>query len=224
MDGAQRLDASDWRGLRDRLRRCQQANGHGGAGYWRLLPERTQWTNVQTPHGRRRPQCRGERQNPFRPQRHLHQRPESLSADTLDGQRKRHNRSHKRCSTPKTSISNPSDFTDCSTKGAVLPRQHIEYPAGHWRNPVIFGIGNDLKQSAGSTAALRRHDAEFGQMPAYGVAQHRALTHQQLSGPVQQQGGLLLLRLDRNKPHRWPRHRLKLHRSPLHRSHHSCCA
>jgi hypothetical protein len=35
-------------------------------------------------------------------------------------------------------------------------------------------------------------------MPAYGVAQHRALTHQQLSGPVQQQGGLLLLRLDRN--------------------------
>ena len=40
------------------------------------------------------------------------------------------------------------------------------------------------------------------------VAQHRALTHQQLSGPVQQQGSLLLLRLDRNKPHRWPRHRL----------------
>ena len=45
-------------------------------------------------------------------------------------------------------------------------------------------------------------------MPAYGVAQHRALTHQQLSGPVQHQGGLLLRRLDRDKPHRWPRHRL----------------
>src|SRR5215469_14012657 len=43
-------------------------------------------------------------------------------------------------------------------------------------------------------------------MPPYGVAQHRALTHQQLSGPVQHQGSLLLLRLDRNKPHRWSRH------------------
>src|SRR5262249_42319265 len=29
---------------------------------------------------------------------------------------------------------------------------------------------------------------------------------QQLSGPVQHQGSLLLLRLDRNKPHRWSRH------------------
>ena len=43
-------------------------------------------------------------------------------------------------------------------------------------------------------------------MPTYGVAQHRALTHQQLSGPLQHQGGLLLLGLDRNEPHRWPRH------------------
>src|SRR5262245_60331530 len=43
-------------------------------------------------------------------------------------------------------------------------------------------------------------------MPPYGVAQHCALTYQQLSGPVQHQGSLLLLRLDRNKPHRWPRH------------------
>ena len=43
-------------------------------------------------------------------------------------------------------------------------------------------------------------------MPTDGVTQHRALTYQQLSGPVQHQGGLLLLRLDRNKPHRWSRH------------------
>ncbi len=112
--------------------------------------------------------------------------------------------SHERCQ----ARIRPVDRPDLGSKGAVLPRQHIEYPAGHWRNPAVLGIGNDLKQSAGSIAALRRHDAEFGQMPAYGVAQHRALTHQQLAGPVQHQGGLLLLRLDRNKPHRWPRHRL----------------
>src|SRR5262252_4647463 len=98
------------------------------------------------------------------------------------------------------------DRSDLGSNGAVLTRQHIEYPAGRWGNPAILGIGNDLEQSAGSFAALCRHDAEFGQMPPYGVAQHRALTHQQLSGPVQHQGGLLLLRLDRNKPHRWSRH------------------
>jgi hypothetical protein len=48
--------------------------------------------------------------------------------------------------------------------GAVLTRQHIEYPAGRWGNPAILGIANDLEQSAGSFAALRRHDAEFGQI------------------------------------------------------------
>jgi hypothetical protein len=31
------------------------------------------------------------------------------------------------------------------------------------------------------------------------------LAHQQLPGPMQHQGSLLLLRLDRDEPHRWPR-------------------
>jgi hypothetical protein len=46
-------------------------------------------------------------------------------------------------------------------------------------------------------------------MPAYCITHHRALTHQKLPRPLQHQGGLLLLGLDRNKPHRWPRYRLE---------------
>jgi hypothetical protein len=42
-------------------------------------------------------------------------------------------------------------------------------------------------------------------MPAQGITQHPALAHQQLPGPMQHQGRLLLLRLDRDEPHRWPR-------------------
>jgi hypothetical protein len=37
----------------------------------------------------------------------------------------------------------------------------------------------------------------FRQVPAQGITQHRALAHQQLPGPMQHQGRLLLLRLGR---------------------------
>jgi hypothetical protein len=39
-------------------------------------------------------------------------------------------------------------------------------------------IRNDLKQLTGPIAALGRYDAQLGKMPADGVAQHGALTHQ----------------------------------------------
>jgi hypothetical protein len=42
---------------------------------------------------------------------------------------------------------------------------------------------------------------------AQGIAQHRALALA-IAGPARHQGGLLLLRLDRDEPHRRPRHRL----------------
>ena len=90
----------------------------------------------------------------------------------------------------------------------MLPRQHIEDAANGRGNPAIGTIRDDPEQLCRSIAALGRHDAEFGQVPAQGIAQHRALAHQQLPGSVEHQGGLLFLRLDRNEPHRWPRNRL----------------
>jgi hypothetical protein len=97
------------------------------------------------------------------------------------------------------------DRSDLGSKGAVLPRQRIKNAAGGRWQSVIPAIRDDPKQLCRSIAAFGRHDAKFGEVPTEGVAQHRALTHQQLPGPVQHQGCLLLLRLDRNKAHRWPR-------------------
>jgi len=84
------------------------------------------------------------------------------------------------------------DGCDFASDRAILPRQHIE-DATHGRGkPAICTIRDDPEQLNRSIAALGRHDAEFGQVPAQGIAQHRAPTHQQLPGPLQHQGGLLL--------------------------------
>lgn len=90
----------------------------------------------------------------------------------------------------------------------VLPRQHIENAANRRRHPAIRTIRNDPQQLGSSIATLGRYDAKLGKVPAKRIAQHRALTHQQLPGPVQHQGSLLFLRLDWNKPHRRSRDRL----------------
>ena len=90
----------------------------------------------------------------------------------------------------------------------VLAGKHIEAKPRDRGNTIIVCVRNDLQQLGRAIAALGRNDAEFGQMSADRVAQHRALTHQQLPGSVQHQSRLLLLRLDRHKPHRRPRHRL----------------
>jgi len=86
-------------------------------------------------------------------------------------------------------------------------------PRGLWGNTAIRAIRDDSEQLAGPVAALRRHNTKFGQVPSYGIAQHRALAHQQLTGPVQHQTSLLLLRLERNEPHRWSRDRFADRRS-----------
>src|SRR5262249_7576255 len=98
------------------------------------------------------------------------------------------------------------DWSNLGTDRAVLPCQHIEKTADRWGDPVICYVRDDAKQLTDAIASLRRHDAQFRQVPAQGVAQHRALTHQQLPGSVQHQASLLLFRLDWNKPHRWPHH------------------
>ena len=50
--------------------------------------------------------------------------------------------------------------------------------AGRQGDPAVCIIRNDLKQLTGPIAALGRYDAQFGKMPADGVAQHGSLTHQ----------------------------------------------
>jgi predicted ATPase len=72
-----------------------------------------------------------------------------------------------------------------------------------WRFPV----GASRTRQTLQPEATDRHDAEFGQVSAQGIAQHGALALA-IAGPARHQGGLLLLRLDRDEPHRRPRHRL----------------
>src|SRR5215472_18540891 len=101
-----------------------------------------------------------------------------------------------------------ADRADLGAQGTILRCQNLENAAGRRRDPAVGTIGNNLKQLTGPVATLGRYDAQFGEMPANGVAQHGALTHQQLSGPMQHQRSLLFSGLDCNEAHRWPRHRL----------------
>src|SRR5262249_59652712 len=103
---------------------------------------------------------------------------------------------------------------DFCVEGQVVARKKVETKPGNRRDPVVRLIANNLQQFSRAVAALGRDDAEFGHMPADRIRQHRALPDQQLSGPVQHQASLLFLRLDRNKPHRWPRHGLTHGRLP----------
>jgi len=57
--------------------------------------------------------------------------------------------------------------------------------------------------------ALGQHNAELGQLSADHVHQLGALADQQIPRPVQRQDRLLSRRLDRDKPHRRPRHRFR---------------
>src|SRR6266436_3993800 len=111
--------------------------------------------------------------------------------------------SQERCQARMLFWMDPSlDGPELGTDGAVLPGQHTENTAGHWGNAAIRTIRDDPQQLAGPVAALRRHNTKFGQVPSYGIAQHRALAHQQLTGPVQHQGSLLFLPLDSYASHR----------------------
>ena len=55
---------------------------------------------------------------------------------------------------------------------------------------------------------LRCNDAEFGQVSAQRVDQHRALPDQETARPAQHQHRLLFGVLYRHEPHRRPRYRL----------------
>ena len=70
--------------------------------------------------------------------------------------------SHARCRARMLLSMDPISAAD----RAVLPCQHIEDAADGWGNPAIRGIRDDPEQLCRSIAALGRHDAEFGQVPA----------------------------------------------------------
>lgn len=89
--------------------------------------------------------------------------------------------------------------------GTILPRQHFENAAHGEGHPAIRTTRDNPVILSNSAVPLR---PLADTMPSQGVAQHRAVAHQQLSGPVQHQGALLLLRLDRDEPPRRPCDRL----------------
>jgi hypothetical protein len=80
-------------------------------------------------------------------------------------------------------------------------------PRSRW-NALILSVRNNRQQLGRAIAALGRDNAELGHMSTDRIRQHRALTDQKLPAAVQHQAGLLLLRFDRHKTHRRPRHRL----------------
>jgi len=70
------------------------------------------------------------------------------------------------------------DGYDLRADNVILPRQHIEDAMHGRRHPAISGIRDDPEQLRRSITALGRHNAQFGQVPAQGIAQHPALAHQ----------------------------------------------
>ena len=74
-----------------------------------------------------------------------------------------------------------------------------------WGGPLRWG---QAKQPRYVPWPLRLNDPELGKMAADRVDQLGALADEQVTRPVQHQGRLLVLTLDRDKAHRGPCHRL----------------
>jgi hypothetical protein len=78
---------------------------------------------------------------------------------------------------------------------------------GQGGNPRILQVGQHGDQWRNLAGALERDDAQFGEMSAQRVDQLRLLGDQRLAHPVERQGALLILDLDRNKAHARPLYR-----------------
>src|SRR5262249_6815330 len=62
-------------------------------------------------------------------------------------------------------------------------------------NAIILLVSDDLEQLCRAIAALRRDNAELGQVSAQRIRQHRSLTNQKLPAAMQHQARLLLFGL-----------------------------
>ena len=85
-----------------------------------------------------------------------------------------------------------------------LSGKHLQHSAPQIRQTGIALIADHGDQLANIAQALRRNHSELGQMRTQGIHHHGALAYQPLAATVQQQGGLLLSRLDWHKAHRRP--------------------
>jgi hypothetical protein len=100
------------------------------------------------------------------------------------------------------------ELLDPAFRVAQLVNQTLKNAPGQGGNPRILQVGQHGGQLRDRAGALRRHDAEFGQVGAQRVDQLGLLADQGLAHPVDRQGALLLLGLDRHEPQARPLHRL----------------
>jgi hypothetical protein len=90
----------------------------------------------------------------------------------------------------------------------ALACQHLQRGRRQCRQAEGLAVDQHRSKPAPVRRALRQHHTELRQMRAQGVDQARALAHQQVARPVDQQQRLLLLALDRHEPHRGACHSL----------------
>jgi hypothetical protein len=100
------------------------------------------------------------------------------------------------------------DRPDQRPHGLELRRQHDDARPRIDRQPRVLFVRHDREQFRDPGVALRRNDAEFGQVRSEGVDALGALTDQQIAGAVLHQLALLLGRLDLHKTHRRSSNRL----------------
>src|SRR5271154_4729188 len=77
-----------------------------------------------------------------------------------------------------------------------------------WKSFAITLVGDDRAKLRDSFASRLRNEAELGKVGSERVDQLGALTDQKIPRSMQHQYGLLIGRLDRHEPHRWPCHGL----------------
>ena len=100
------------------------------------------------------------------------------------------------------------EFLDPAFGVAQLVDKTLKNAPGQSGNPGILQVGHHGGQLRDLAGALGCDDAELGEVSAQRVDQLRLLGDQRLAHPVDRQGALLLLALDRDEPHARPLHRL----------------
>ena len=83
-----------------------------------------------------------------------------------------------------------------------------ETRAGHFRNPPVAWIGDDIEQFLDTVPPDQRHDPELCKMGPDRIDHRGLLTDEQMAGTVQHQTALMLGGLGWYKPHVGPGDRL----------------
>ena len=102
----------------------------------------------------------------------------------------------------------PVEPGDLALEVAEMGGQDLQHLAGERRDAVVLDLADEGEQLPHAGLALRRDDAELGQMAAQGIDRRRALADQLVAHPMQHQHRLLRRALDRYEPHARPLHGL----------------